>query len=548
MNKKDLKNFLKQKLTELQEPEKSYLEEEIKSIATNPEWDKVVELYNAKAKIENNEQNILSLYLLEIAPRPTIIEHRWSLSDCADIDLDFDPSGRDKIKDWLKKKFGERNCVSIGTYGTLGVKGSVQEISRVYGIPPAEYLTVSKLVSDEDKDLSVDDIKEKYPQVEEFLKVHPEVEHVMTKLTGMKKNIGQHAGGFIVSSDNAFDNIPIVRANKGYVTGWQESGAIKELEALGWIKVDILGLSCVEQIRICVEEINSKHPGAIVGDPYLIPTDDPKVYDLINTLELDNIFQMESKTFREAVGKIKPRSLQDISNISTLVRPGSANVDDYVKAKLNRREPKCLHHIYNHTRGLMIYQEQLMQVLMELGNFTIFEADKVRRLVRKIGKAKTSDESRDAMLKECEKYRQIYMTNAVAKIIKEDGWLEKEATEYAQKQWDQLMKQAAYAFNMPHCLEENELITLSNGKKKRVRNLKIGDKVCGLADNKITEVEISQKHYNGLQDIYQVTTNKNVKIRCTGNHKFLTNKGLKTILEIWAEKLDILEKNDFKNL
>jgi hypothetical protein len=257
---------------------------------------------------------------------------------------------------------------------------------------------------------------------------------------------------------------------------------------------------------------------------------------------------MESKTFREAVGKIKPRSLQDISNISTLVRPGSANVDDYVKAKLNRREPKCLHHVYNHTRGLMIYQEQLMQVLMELGSFTIFEADKVRRLVRKIGKAKTSDESRDAMLKECEKYRQIYMTNAVAKIIKEDGWLEKEATEYAQKQWDQLMKQAAYAFNMPHCLEENELITLSNGKKKRVRNLKIGDKVCGLADNKITEVEISQKHYNGLQDIYQVTTNKNVKIRCTGNHKFLTNKGLKTILEIWAEKLDILEKNDFKNL
>jgi len=448
MDKKDLLKLLKQKSKELQEPEKSYLEEEIRALSTQNEWSKLDSLIDKK--LETNKNNSYALYVLGIAPKPDKLEHHYELADMADIDLDFSPDGRDKIKDWLKKKFGEKNCVSIGTYGTLGVKGSVQEISRVYGIKPFEYLTVSKVVSDEDKDLDVDEIKKKYPQIEDFLKAHPEVESVMTKLTGMKKNIGQHAGGFIVSSDNAFENIPIVRANKGYVTGWQESGAIKELEALGWIKVDILGLACVEQIRICVEEINKKHPGAIKGDPYLIPTDDPKVYDLINTLELDNIFQMESKTFREAVAKIKPRSLQDISNISTLVRPGSANVDDYVKAKLNRREPKCLHHIYNHTRGLMIYQEQLMQVLMELGNFTIFEADKVRRLVRKIGKAKTSDESRDSMLKECEKYHQTYLTNATAKIVKDDEWKEKEASEYAEAQWVQLMKQAAYAFNMPH--------------------------------------------------------------------------------------------------
>lgn len=448
MNKKELKAFLKQKASELQEPEKSYLEEEIRALSTQNEWSKLESL--SEKKQDTNKNNSYALYLLGIAPKPEKLEHHYELADMADIDLDFSPDGRDKIKDWLKKKFGEKNCVSIGTYGTLGVKGSVQEISRVYGIKPVEYLTVSKLVSDEDKDLDVDEIKKKYPQIEDFLKLHPEVESVMTKLTGMKKNVGQHAGGFIVSSDNAFDNIPIVRANKGFVTGWQESGAIKELEALGWIKVDILGLSCVEQIRICVEEINKKHPGAISGDPYLLPTDDPKVYDLINTLELDNVFQMESKTFREAVNKIKPRSLQDISNISTLVRPGSAKVDDYVNAKLNRREPKCLHHIYNHTRGLMIYQEQLMQVLMELGSFTIFEADKVRRLVRKIGKAKTSDESRDAMLKECENYHLTYMANATAKIVKEDEWPEKEASAYAEAQWAQLMKQAAYAFNMPH--------------------------------------------------------------------------------------------------
>jgi DNA polymerase-3 subunit alpha len=400
--------------------------------------------------MKDNPNNVFALYLLGIAPKPEHLHHRYDLADMADIDLDFSPEGRDKIKEWLKGKFGEKNCVSIGTYGTLGVKGSVQEVSRAFSIKPFEYIKVSKLVSDDDKDLDVDEIKEKYPQVEQFLKKHPEVADTITKLTGMKKNIGQHAGGFIVSNENAYDGIPVVKANKGDVTGWQESGAIKELEALGWIKVDILGLTCVEQIRLCTEEVNRKYPGAIKGDPYLLPTDDPKVYDFINTLELENVFQMESKVFKEAVRKIKPRSLQDISNISTLVRPGAAEVDDYVKAKTKRREPQCLHHVYDHTRGLMIYQEQLMQVLMELGDFTIFDADKVRRLVRKIGKAKTSDENRDSMVKESEKYHKKYLKRATEKIAEEDGWPEKEAHDYAEAQWKQLMLQAKYAFNMPH--------------------------------------------------------------------------------------------------
>jgi DNA polymerase III alpha subunit len=448
---KTIKEKLKKMSESLSLEEQSYLKEEIKAFTTQDEWKHIKKLIDSGEKLEENPNNILTLHLLGLAPKPEKLFHRYELADMADIDLDFSPEGRDKIKAWLKEKFGEKNCVSIGTYGTLGVKGSVQEVSRAYGIKPFEYIKVSKLVSDDDKDLDVDEIKEKYPQVEQFLKKHPEVEDVMIKLIGMKKNIGQHAGGFIVSSDNAYENIPVVKANKGDVTGWQETGAVKELEALGWIKVDILGLACVEQVRLCVEEINRKNPGAINIDPYLLPVDDPKVYDFINTLELENVFQMESKIFKEAVRKIKPRSLQDISNISTLVRPGAAEINDYIKMKnVKRREPKCLHHVYDHTRGLMIYQEQLMQVLMVLGDFTIFDADKVRRLVRKIGKSKTSDENREAMLKESEIYHKKYLKIATQKIIEEDEWGEKEAKEYAEVQWKQLMLQAKYAFNMPH--------------------------------------------------------------------------------------------------
>jgi len=448
---KAIKNKLIKLAESLSLEEQVYLKEEIKAFITQDEWKHIKKHLDSNENLEENPNNILALYLLGLAPKPEILHHRYELADMADIDLDFSPDGRDKIKAWLKEKFGEKNCVSIGTYGTLGVKGSVQEVSRAYGITPFEYIKISKLVSDDDKDLDIDEIKEKYPQVTGFLKKHPEVEDVMIKLIGMKKNIGQHAGGFIVSSDNVYENIPIVKANKGNVTGWQETGAIKELEALGWIKVDILGLACVEQIRLCVEEVNRKNTGAIDIDPYLLPVDDPKVYDFINTLKLENVFQMGSKIFKEAVRKIKPRSLQDISNISTLIRPGAAEVDDYVKMKnVKRLEPKCLHHVYDHTRGLMIYQEQLMQVLMVLGDFTIFDADKVRRLVRKIGKSKTSDENREAMVKESEIYHKKYLEIATQKIVETDRWEKKEAKKYAEAQWKQLMLQAKYAFNMPH--------------------------------------------------------------------------------------------------
>jgi hypothetical protein len=540
MNEKELVQFLKNKRKELSDEEKGYLDEEIKSFKMQADdLSKICSLVNDKKTMEENQENILTFYLLGIAPYPEKLKHHWSLADMADIDLDFSPDGRDKIKEWLKKKFGEKNCVSIGTYGTLGVKGSVQEISRVYGISPFEYLKVSKLVSDDDKDLDEKEIRVKYPEVDKFLNKHPEVEKSMTKLTGMKKSVGMHAGGFVVSSDDLTDIIPIVKSSRDYVTGWQESGAIKELESLGVIKVDILGLSCVEQIRLCVEEINRKFPdNDLPDDVYLLPQDDSATYDYINTLQLDNVFQMESKVFVEAVRKIKPQSLQDISNISTLIRPGAAEVDDYVKAPIERHEPQCLHQIYDNTRGLMIYQEQLMQVLMELGDFSIFEADKVRRLVRKIGKAKTSDANRNSMLDECEKYQKMYMDVAVPKIMREDKWDIKEATEYADAQWKTIMLQAKY------CFPEDEIITLANGTKKEIKDIKIGDKINAYTNGKIIPVPIVQKHDNGYQECYEFTTNKGNTIRCTGDHKFMTKDGLKPLLEIVEKDLEILEPED----
>lgn len=453
MKKRELKKLLNEKRKDLIEEEQALLDEEIRALDNQDEWKTLSAMVESGEMLEDNINNVVALWLLGIAPKPSQMRHKYELADMADIDLDFSPEGRDRLKAYLSSKYGEENCLSIGTYGTLGVKGSVQEVSRVYGIAPKEYLKVSKLISDEDKDSDEKEIRAKYPQVNEFLENHPEVADTMTKLTGMKKNIGQHAGGFIVSSDSVFDNIPVIKSSKNWVSGWQESGAVKELEALGFIKVDILGLSAVEQIRISVNEINRRYPeNDLPEDIYLLPLDDPKVYRFINTLQLDNIFQMESKVFREAVRKIKPQTLQDIANISTLIRPGAAcSVDEYADSKMDPHlTPKCLHHVLAHTRGWLTYQEQLMQVLMELGGFTIFEADKVRRLVRKIGKSKTSDENRQEMLDETEKIHKQYLAHATNKIIEEDGWSEKDSKEYAQKQWDGLMGQAKYSFNMPH--------------------------------------------------------------------------------------------------
>jgi DNA polymerase-3 subunit alpha len=544
MTKKELIKSLKKKSKELSEKEQLYLDEEIKAFTVQTDdVDKILEMLDNNIVSDTNANNILSLYLLGIAPYPEKLKHKYELADMLDIDLDFAPDGRDTIKQYLSETYGKENCVSIGTYGTLGVKGSVQEVSRVFNIPPSEYIKVSKAVSDDDKDLSVDEIKEKYSVVKKFLANHPEVENSITKLTGMKKSIGKHAGGFVVSSDSVFENIPVVKSHGEYVSGWQESGAVKELEALGFIKVDILGLACVEQISRCANEVKENHPEAeLPEDIYDVPIDDQKVYDFINTLKLDNVFQMESKVFREAVRKIQPQSLSEISNISTLIRPGAAcSVDEYANSKLDKtKTPKCLWHVFDHTRGWLIYQEQLMQVVMELGGFSIFEADKVRRLVRKIGKSKTSDENRQSMLDEAEEYHKIYLESATKKIIKEDEWSEKDAKDYAERQWQGLMGQARY------CLDGEELVKLANGKKKRAKHLKIGDEVLAYTNNKFQPEPIVQLHNNGKQTVYEFTTNKGTKVKCTGNHKFLTRKGLKTLLEIWNEDLEILEKSDFE--
>ena len=301
----------------------------------------------------------------------------------------------------------------------------------------------------------------------------------------------------------------------------------------------------------------------------MLPVDDPKVYDFINTLQLDNIFQMESRVFVEAVRQIRPRSLQDISNISTLIRPGAACTVDEYKASEHidfDKIPKCLHKIYDQTRGWMLYQEQLLQILMELGGFTIFEADKVRRLVRKIGKSKTTEENRDTMYAETDVYKIGYLKHAIKKIMEEDGWPEKTyieiikdsdgrpikdpktgqpksiehigAQNYADAQWNALMGQAKY------CLEENELIKLANGKRKKIKHLKIGDVITAYTNGELKDVPVVQKHDNGMKEVYEVTTDKGTVLRCTGDHKFLTNKGLKTLLEIWNERLEILERED----
>lgn len=543
MNKKELEKFLTEKRESLNKEEQEYLDEEMKSIKLGlPDWDTALRMMEEGQECEN-KNNILALYLMGIAEYPKRFEHHWELADAADIDLDFSPEGRDRLKEYLSEKYGQENCMSIGTYGTLGVKGSVQEVSRVYDIPPNEYIKISKSVSDEDKDLSEKEIREKYPQVDKFLNKYPEVANVMTKLTGMKKSVGQHAGGFIVSSDSLWENIPVVKSSNNWVTGWQESGAVKELEALGFIKIDVLGLAAVEQVRACVKEINRRFPNNnLPEDIYNVGVEDQNVYNLINSLELDNIFQMESKVFREAVKKIKPQSLSDISNISTLIRPGAAcSTQEYANSVMDKNKtPKCLWHVFDHTRGWLIYQEQLMQVLMQLGGFSIFEADKVRRLVRKIGKSKTSDENKQAMIDEAESYRGRYLDYGANKIQEEDGWSEKEAREYADRQWKALMGQAKY------CLEENELIKLANGKKKKVKNLKIGDEVTALTDGQLRPEPVVQKHDNGKQEVFEVETDKGTKIRCTGNHKFLTRKGLKTLLEIWDEGLEILEESDFE--
>jgi DNA polymerase-3 subunit alpha len=327
-----------------------------------------------------------------------------SRPDPPDIDTDFDPRIRDRVKDEIVRFFGEKNTCSIGTYQTYKTKAVILDVARALGLDIHEANSVTKKMDslqsfenadgDEEKvdQMSFDDLAEHYPELLEYFYKYPEVLFHAEVLRNQVKNMGKHAGGVIISDLDLTGRIPVLRAggknNKGgtIISAWAESGSASELSSVGLVKFDVLGLTNLPVISDCIALIKKTHGIGLRRKE--IPLDDREAIRMGAKQDLVGIFQFESPATKPIVEAVDMESLNDVSAITSLLRPGPKDMGmdmEYAERKKGKSYdmPGFMREALKDTYGVVTYQEQAMNLSKLLAGFTGPEANKLRKAIGK---------------------------------------------------------------------------------------------------------------------------------------------------------------------
>ena len=283
---------------------------------------------------------------------------------------DFQSNAKEGVKDFFAETYGKNNICSIGTIGFLHTKSTLKELGRVFEIDDKEIneLTTKGLKEFEadDDELSIDELKEKFPDLNNFFKKYPQVENVFKKLQGTINCWGVHAGGILISDKPLLDQIP-VRINKGkLVSCWTEGLSSRELGEMGYPKLDLLAIETLDIIEDAINIINERHPADHV-DFDKIPLDEPHALARIGNNENQGVFQFETPlALRVCKDMGGIRKFDDIASLSTLMRPAALQNkfgEKYGKRRDGKEEyfiPDCMKPYIGNEYGLPIYQEHAM--------------------------------------------------------------------------------------------------------------------------------------------------------------------------------------------
>ena len=350
-----------------------------------------------------------------------------------DIDIDFCERRRGEVIEYVTQKYGRENVAQIITFGTMKARAVVRDVGRSLDIPFAEVDRVAKLIP-ATLDMTLDKALEEVPALKEANEQDERVKELLAvarRLEGMTRHASVHAAGVVIAPRPITEFAPLYKGkNDEITTQW----AMKEIERIGLLKMDFLGLSTLTLLNDAVEEIRAT-TGEVL-DLDTLPLNDPKTYQIFSDGATYGIFQFESSGMRDILRKAKPQRLDDLIALNALYRPGplrSGMVDDFIARKHGKvkvtYEVKELEPILADTYGVIAYQEQVMRVASVLAGFTLGEADLLRKAM---GKKKA-----DVM----EAQRKRFVDGAVGRGINE-----KKAT----KIFDLMEHFAGYGFNKSH--------------------------------------------------------------------------------------------------
>ena len=353
-----------------------------------------------------------------------------------DIDVDFCIRGRAQVIQYVKDKYGADRVAQIATFGTLKAKAAIKDVGRALGFSFAEADVIAKLIPAPKQgfDFSLQDSIKMEPRLQELIKSDARVQTLINhalRLEGLVRHASTHAAGVVLSNLPLVDHLPLFVDKEGGIVTQFDMGSV---EKIGLVKFDFLGLKTLTLIHDCLQLIEESR--GVTIDLAQLALDDKKTYRLLCNGNTTGVFQLESTGIREMTVKIRPNCFEDLVAILALYRPGpldSGMAEEYIKRKHGKEKFKYLHPlletILKDTHGVIVYQEQVMQIAQVLGGYTMGDADILRRAMGK----------KDPQ--EMAAQRERFVEGAKARKIAVD-----KATEI----FDQMETFARYGFNKSH--------------------------------------------------------------------------------------------------
>lgn len=510
------------------------------------------------------------LRITEVDPMlfPGLIFERFidlTRQDLPDIDLDFDSERRHEIRAYLVSKYGSAQVSNIGTFTGYKAKNSLDDVARVYKIPKYEVDTVKDLLLERSSgDLrasaTIEDTVAQFEAARNVFERYPDLAKA-TLLEGNIKGMGVHAAGLVVSNGPITDVCAVYQRKVKGVLLDVVSPNKKDAEYLGLLKIDVLGLSTMTMLAEALRQA-----GLTLEDLYAIPLDDTLVIDGFKRNDVVGIFQFDGRAMRSVNAELQPDDFREVCDANALARPGplhSGASAEYIDVKRGRKPRKyghpLLEAITGSTHGQIVYQEQILRVVREIGGFDWTHAAYIRKIIsQKIGEQAFNAEWGR------------FWTGAQVQ-----GLSEAEAHEI----WNNCITAGVYAFNNAHCLTGDAVVNLAGGhglpgtsmtleqmwhrihfllpeRKGRYYKFPGPCIVCGLeskkynrgqcikcarwrrdfnkrgratlsldGDGRIRPRQIVGVFCNGLQKVYQLVLSDGTKLRGTGNHKVMTTGG-----------------------
>jgi len=350
-----------------------------------------------------------------------------------DMDIDFADDRRDEVIRYVAERYGHDVVAHIITFGTLGAKAAIRDVGRVLGLPYGDVDRIAKLVPSFPLNIALDDAYQKSPPLAEMVKSQPAVKElwdIARTLEGCTRHASVHASAVVISDEPLDEHIPLYKDPKRpeLITGY----AMGPIEKLGLLKMDFLGLRTLTVLANTAALIEESR--GITIDLDALPLDDAKAYALLSEARTFGVFQLESSGMRDALRGLRPERLEDVIAMVSLYRPGPMDlIPEFIARKHGRAkityEHPAMEKFTRETYGIMVYQEQIMQIASEMAGFSMGEADTLRRAMGK--------KDRDLMATQRAKFLA--------------GCAERETTAAkAERVWELMEKFAGYGFNKSH--------------------------------------------------------------------------------------------------